>query len=99
MKIKTGQTVKILSGKDKGKTGQVIQVFPRLEKVVVEGVNKSYKHLRRRSLQGSDNGQRVEFSAPIHMSNVRVVTETKKTESKKEVKKDESPTTSNKKKA
>lgn len=78
MKIKTGQTVKVLSGKDKGKTGKVIQVFPKLDKVVIDGVNKMYKHLKRshrssQSGQTSQSGERVEYFGPIHVSNVKVV--------------------------
>ncbi|MBU4315021.1 50S ribosomal protein L24 [Patescibacteria group bacterium] len=70
MKIKTGDLVKVTTGKDKGKTGKVLQVFPDLEKIVIEGINKSVKHLKAR---GKTPGQRVEFTAPIHMSNVVVV--------------------------
>ncbi|MFH1632324.1 MAG: 50S ribosomal protein L24 [bacterium] len=70
MKVKTGDNVRILAGKDKGKTGKVLQVFPILDKVVVENVNKAVKHLRRR---GNTPGKRVDYFAPIHVSNVRVV--------------------------
>lgn len=70
MKIKVGDNVRVIAGKDKGKTGKVLQVFPVLNKVVVENVNKAVKHLKRR---GNQAGQRVEFTAPIHASNVRVV--------------------------
>lgn len=90
MKIKTGQTVKILSGKDKGKVGQIIQVFPKLDKVVVEGMNTTFKHLKRKSVSGSEKGERVEYSAPIHVSNVKIVeTDVKeeKTEKNKQEKK------------
>jgi len=73
MKIKTGDNVKIIAGKDKSKTGKVLQVFPDLNKVVVEGVNKSFKHLKKR---GSQPGQRVEFTAPIDSSNVKVIGKT-----------------------
>lgn len=73
MTIKTGQTVKILSGKDKGKTGKIIQVFPTLNKVVVDGVNKAYKHLKRRHISGSEKGERIEYFAPIHRSNVKAI--------------------------
>lgn len=82
MAIKTGQTVKVISGKDKGKTGKVTQVFPRLNRVVVEGVNKMYKHLKQRAGKtarqqaGSNKGERVEYFGPIHMSNVVVTEET-----------------------
>jgi large subunit ribosomal protein L24 len=70
MKIKTGDNVRILAGKDKGKTGKVLQVFPAVEKIVVEGVNKMVKHLKSR---GGQQGQRIEYNAPIHVSSARVV--------------------------
>lgn len=70
MKIKTGDKVRIIAGKEKGKTGQVTQVFPELGKVVIENMNQAVKHLKRR---GNNPGQRIEYSAPIHVSNVRVV--------------------------
>lgn len=72
MKIKTGQSVKVISGKDKGKTGKIIQVFPKLEKVVVDGVNKAFKHLRARGGQ-EQKGERIEYFSPIHISNVKLV--------------------------
>ncbi len=71
MKIKTGDTVKIIAGKDKGKTGKVIQCFPKLNKVVVEGCNILVKHLKPQR-QG-EKGQRIEFAAPIHVSNVMLI--------------------------
>lgn len=71
LKIKKGDTVKVIAGKDKGKEGKVIQVFPELEKVVVEKVNMYKKHLR--SQQRGQQGQIVEFSAPLHVSNVMIV--------------------------
>ena len=70
MKIKTGDNVRIIVGKDKGKTGKVVQVFPRLNKVVVENLNKAVKHLKK---QGSNPGQRIEYSSPINASNVKVI--------------------------
>lgn len=70
-KIQVNDTVKILTGRDRGKTGKVTQVLPREELVVVEGVNKRYKHVRKQ--EGQDKGQRIEYFAPIHRSNVAVV--------------------------
>ena len=70
MKIKTGDKVRIQAGKDKGKEGKVTQTFPKLERVVVEGVNTTVKFLR---ANGKQKGQRVEFNAPIHVSNVQVI--------------------------
>jgi large subunit ribosomal protein L24 len=67
--IKTGDQVKVISGSDKGKTGKVLQVFPRLGRVVVEGVNAAKRHLKTRS--SDQKGQVVEFFMPIHVSNVQ----------------------------
>lgn len=69
--IKTGDTVKVIAGKDKGKTGKILQAFPAMSRVVVEGVNLSKRHLRTRR-QG-EKGQIVEFSMPIHASNVLLI--------------------------
>lgn len=71
MRIKKGDTVKIMTGKDKGKSGKVLQVFPELNRVSVAGVNISYKHLR--SSQKDKAGQRVEFPSPVRTSNVALV--------------------------
>ena len=76
LRIKTGDLVKVMTGADKGKTGKIIQVFPRLNRVVVEGVNVSKRHLRTRSAE--QKGQIVEFSMPIHASNVQPVAESGK---------------------
>jgi large subunit ribosomal protein L24 len=73
LRIKTGDIVKVNTGKDKGKTGKVIQTFPALNRVVVEGVNVSKRHLRSRKT--GEKGQTVEFSMPIHASNVQPVTD------------------------
>jgi large subunit ribosomal protein L24 len=71
MKIKVNDTIKIMSGKDRGKTGKVIQVFPIQEKVVVENVNVIKRHLKTRK-QG-EKGQVLELAAPFSLSNVQVV--------------------------
>jgi large subunit ribosomal protein L24 len=71
MNIKTGDKVKILAGKDKGKTGKVLQTFPGRDRASVEGLNVAIKHLRPR--RRGENGQRVEFPAPIQMSNLQLV--------------------------
>ena len=67
--IKTGDEVKILTGKDKGKTGKVTQVFPRLQRVAVQGINLRKRHVRSR--RDGQAGQVIEFSMPIHISNVQ----------------------------
>ena len=68
MKIKKGDKIKILAGKDRGKTGKVLQVFSSAGKVSVEGLNLLIKHMRPRR-QG-EKGQRIEFPAPLDLSNV-----------------------------
>ena len=83
MKIKTGDNVRIMSGADKGKTGKVTQVFPALERVVVEGVNLRKRHLAGRKGGGRAGqnipGQIVEFASPIRASNVAIVGKSGKT--------------------
>lgn len=68
MKFKKNDQVIIASGKDKGKKGKIIQVFPREGLVVVEGLNVRKKNVRAKR-QG-EKGQIVSYSAPIHASNV-----------------------------
>jgi len=71
MKIKVNDHVIIRSGKDKNKKGKVMQALPVYNKVVVEGINKMYKHLR--SQKRGEQGQKIEFFAPIHISNVALL--------------------------
>ena len=71
MKIKKGDKVKIVVGKDKGKTGKVLQVFPSDKKASIEGLNLLIKHMRPQK-QG-ENGQRIEFPAPMDLSNLMLV--------------------------
>ncbi len=74
MKIKKGDTVEVIAGKDKGARGKVISAMPRLDKVLVEGVNRVKKHTRVRTTQrGAKTGGIVTQEAPIHVSNVKVV--------------------------
>jgi large subunit ribosomal protein L24 len=71
MKIKKGDKVKILTGKDKGKIGKVLQIFESANRASIEGLNLLIKHMRPRK-QG-EKGQRIEFPAPINLSNVILV--------------------------
>lgn len=89
LRIKTGDTVKVIAGKDSGKTGKVTQTFPAMNRVVVEGVNACKRHMRTRK-QG-EKGQVLEFYMPIHASNVQVLAEDgmKKTKSAKKTKSDD----------
>jgi large subunit ribosomal protein L24 len=68
-KVKKGDKVVILSGKDKGKSGQVLRVIPKEERVVVQGVNVVKRHQRPSQV---DPGGIKTFEAPIHVSNVAV---------------------------
>ncbi|WP_432980335.1 50S ribosomal protein L24 [Dactylosporangium sp. CA-233914] len=74
MKVKKGDTVLVIAGKDKGSRGKVLSALPREDKVVVEGVNRVKKHTRIRTTQrGSKTGGIVTQEAPIHISNVMVI--------------------------
>ncbi len=71
MKIKKSDKVKIIAGKDRGKEGKVIEVFPEKKKVVVEGLNLAVKHMRPRR-QG-EKGQRIQFPMPLDSSNIMLI--------------------------
>ena len=74
MKIKKGDTVQVLAGKDKGSTGKVIAVYRESERVLVEGVNRVTRHTKAgQSARGTTTGGLVVQEAPIHVSNVAVV--------------------------
>jgi large subunit ribosomal protein L24 len=74
VKVKKGDTVMVIAGRDKGMKGKVIAAYPRMDKVLVEGVNRVKKHTRIRTTQrGSKTGGIVTQEAPIHVSNVMVV--------------------------
>jgi len=71
MKIKKGDLVKIMTGKDRGKEGKVIQIFLEMKKLIVEGCNKRIKHLKPKKQR--EKGQKIEFDAPINISNVQLI--------------------------
>lgn len=71
LKIKTGDTVKILSGKDKGKTGKVIKVMPKIGKLVVENVNLHTKF--ERSKKAGEKGKKVTFFGGLPVSKVMLI--------------------------
>ena len=74
MKVHKGDTVLVISGKDKGAKGKVLQSFPTRNKVLVEGVNRIKKHTAvSRNERGAQSGGIVTQEAPIHVSNVMVV--------------------------
>ncbi|MEY3221811.1 MAG: 50S ribosomal protein L24 [Cuspidothrix sp.] len=68
MHVKTGDTVQVIAGKDKGKVGEVIQALPQVSQVLVKGVNIKTKHVKPQ--QEGESGQIVTKEYPIHSSNV-----------------------------
>lgn len=71
MRIKKGDTVEIKIGKDKGKKGKVLKIWPKENKIIVEGLNLVFKHLKPK--REREKGQRVQISAPIYLSKVMLV--------------------------
>ncbi|MBR4230748.1 MAG: 50S ribosomal protein L24 [Bacilli bacterium] len=85
MKVRVGDNVKILAGKDKGKEGKVIKTMKLQNRVVVEGINIVKKHSKPRTTE--EKGGIIDIEAPIHVSNVKVIGDKKVKEAKtKEVK-------------
>ena len=80
MRIKTGDLVKVINGKDKGKTGEVLKTLPLLNRVVIKGVNFRTKHVK--PTQEGENGRIVTEEAPIHASNVMFFSKEKNITSK-----------------
>ncbi len=68
MHVKTGDTVQVISGKDKAKVGEIIRVLPKKSQVVVKGVNIKTKHIKPQ--QEGESGQVQSYEFPIHSSNV-----------------------------
>ncbi|MEM1169536.1 MAG: 50S ribosomal protein L24 [Cyanobacteria bacterium P01_H01_bin.35] len=66
--VKKGDTVQVIAGKDKGKVGEILQVLPKISKVVVKDVNVKTKHVKPQ--QEGESGKIVTVEAPIHSSNV-----------------------------
>ncbi|MCT1370223.1 large subunit ribosomal protein L24 [Corynebacterium mucifaciens] len=74
MKIKKGDMVQVIAGKDKGAQGRVIEAYPKREKVLVEGVNRVKKHVANSyNERGAESGGIVTQEAPIHVSNVMIL--------------------------
>ena len=69
--LRKGDTVKIISGSDRGKQGKIILSLPKESRVVVEGINMKKKHQRPR--KSGEKGQIISVSAPIHVSNVKKI--------------------------
>jgi large subunit ribosomal protein L24 len=68
MHIKKGDNVKVIAGNDKGKTGSVVRAFPKLNKVIVAGINLKKKHQRTR--KEGKKGEIINIEMPLHASNV-----------------------------
>ncbi len=71
MRIRTGDSVLVIAGRDKGKTGRVERYFPQQDRVVVEGVNVVTKHMKGRP--GVRQSGRIQMEAPLHVSNVVLI--------------------------
>ncbi|WP_067597793.1 50S ribosomal protein L24 [Nocardiopsis listeri] len=78
MKIKSGDEVIVLAGKDKGATGKVVKALPKEDRVIVEGVNLVKKH-RKANPAGGEQGEVVTKEAAIHVSNVALAEDGKAT--------------------
>jgi len=70
-KIRKNDAVKVLAGKDKGKTGKVLKIFPENNRAIVEGVNLIKKHVRRR--RENEQGGVVEMENSINISNLAII--------------------------
>ena len=71
MKLKKGDNVMVLSGNDKGKTGEILDIIPKTQKVVVKGVNIRKKHVKPR--KAGEEGGIIPSEYPIHSSKVNVI--------------------------
>lgn len=74
LNIRKGDTVLVISGKDRGVEGKVIDVYPESDRVIVEGVNRIKKHTKvGQDARGAKSGGIITTEAPIHVSNVMLV--------------------------
>ena len=69
--VKIGDTVKVISGFNKNKTGEVIKIYKNTGKVLVKGINFKFKHIKPNT--ENDVGEIKQFEAPIHHSNVKLI--------------------------
>lgn len=70
LKIRKNDTVYVIAGKDRGKTGKVMKAFPEIDSVLVEGINRSKKHMRR--TRDDQKGGVIEVESPLHISNIQI---------------------------
>jgi large subunit ribosomal protein L24 len=80
MHVKKGDTVQVISGRDKGKVAEILQTLPKTSQVVVKGVNIRTKHVKPQ--QEGESGQITTFESPIHSSNVMHYSEKEKVASR-----------------
>jgi large subunit ribosomal protein L24 len=80
-KLKKGQTVQLISGADKGKSGEIIKLFPKDYSALVKGINVKKKHQKPTKEQ---KGGIVNIEKPVHLSNLKVMDDKKKSEKSKE---------------
>jgi large subunit ribosomal protein L24 len=75
VKVRRGDTVRVMTGKDRGKEGRILAVFPRDSRIVIEGVNMVKRHLKLRAARGraGQEGGIISKEAPVHASNVQIV--------------------------
>ncbi len=83
MRLKKGDTVQVINGKEKGKTGEVLKTLPFQNRVVVEGVNLRTKHVK--PTQEGESGSIVTEEASLHASNVMLYSTAKKVASRVEI--------------
>ncbi len=83
MRIRKGDTVQVINGKDKGKTGQVLRTLPVENRVIVEGVNLRTRHVK--PTQEGEGGRIVTEEASVHASNVMLYSNDKKVASRVEL--------------
>ena len=83
MKIRKGDTVQIIAGKDKGKTGEVLQTLPYENRVVVKGINQKTKHVK--PSQEGETGRIEKNETSLHASNVMIYSTKEKVASKVEI--------------
>jgi large subunit ribosomal protein L24 len=79
--VKKGDNVEVISGNEKGASGKVLQVLPKKEQVLIEGVRIIKKHTRKS--QENPQGKIVEREGPVHISNVKLIERAEKTKPKK----------------
>ncbi len=83
MRIRKGDTVQVINGKDKGKTGEVLRTLPIQNRVIVQGINLRTRHVK--PTQEGESGQIVTEEASLHASNVMVYSTAKKVASRVEL--------------